>query len=346
MDTRPRNLSTFIEKLPIFPDRPAVAYASTMLLCVIALLLRWELDSAFPPGYPYLTFFPAVIISSFLFGVRPGMLAAVTCGLFAWYFFIPPRLTFAIDSGVITALLFYAGVVIVDVALVHLMQVANSRVIAAREEVRQLADERGRLAERNKVLFQELQHRVGNNLQMVGALLALQLRNLQEPEARRAISDAAQRLQVIGSIQRSLYNPDGERVPLDRFVGNLANQIKASNGRSGIAWHVAIEPGIILRPESAVPVALILSEAIANALEHGFHGRAEGRIDIRSVSADGAIVLMVRDDGAGLPAGFTPDPTASMGLRISRVLADQLRARYALEPCETGTVMRLELPVT
>jgi len=339
----------FLERFPLIPERPVVRYGATVLLCLLALWLRWVLDEAFPPGYPYLTFFPAVILSSFLFGPRPGMVAALICGLFAWCLFIPPRYGFALDYRTLVSLAFYIGVVAVDIALVHLMQRANARLHIAQAEVRKLAEERGVLAERTELLFQELQHRVGNNLQMIGAVLSLQMRGLEEPIARRAIANAAGRLQVIGRIQRRLYKSDGELVPLGRFVQDLSEQVMESGGRESIACHVAVESGIVLRPDAAVPVALILSEAIANALEHGLAARESGliRIDVRRHGE--GIALTVEDDGVGLPQGFEPERAESIGLRISRVLSRQLEAQLVLEnvPAESGRSgarMRLHLP--
>lgn len=317
-----------------------------MALCLFALWLRWVLDDAFPPGYPFVSFFPAVILTSFLFGPRPGVVAAIVCGLFAWYVFIPARMTFAIDGGTITAMLFYTGVVAVDIWLVHLMQAANHRLLAAREEVRQLAEERGQLVERAELLFQEMQHRVGNNLQMVGAVLSLQMRGLAEPTAKRALSDAAARLQVIGNIQRQLYRQDGQLVPLDSFLREVSSKIMASSARPGFTCTLDAEPDIVLRPDSAVPVALIVSEAIANALEHGFADRASGAIALRVARLDGTILLSVADDGHGLPEGFDPAETDSIGLRISRVLCQQLGAEMALENRESGACMTLRLPLS
>ncbi|WP_082699617.1 sensor histidine kinase [Novosphingobium barchaimii] len=339
-------MSRFTERLPLLPGRPFLRYGATLGLCVFALWLRWALDGAFPPGYPFLTFFPAVILSSFLFGPRPGVLAAVVCGIFAWYVFIPPRMTFGTDGGTATAMLFYLGVVTVDIWLVHLMQAANARLNTAREEVRLLAEERGQLADRAELLFQEMQHRVGNNLQMVGAVLSLQMRTLSEPTARKALSDAAARLQVIGNIQRQLYRQDGQLVPLDRFLTEVSGKIMASSARPGITCHVDAEPGIILRPDSAVPVALIVSEAIANALEHGFTGRPAGRIALCVARRDAAIVLSVEDDGIGLPLSLDPASTESIGLRISRVLSQQLGAEMKLESRESGACMTLNLPLS
>jgi len=339
-------LSRFTERLPLFPGNPLIRYGATLALCLIALWLRWDLDEALPPGYPFLSFFPAVILSSFLFGPRPGIVAAAICGLFAWYVFIPPRMSFAVDRGTVTAMLFYTGVVTVDIWLVHLMQAANAHLRHAREEVRGLAEERGQLVERAELLFQEMQHRVGNNLQMVGAVLSLQMRTLTEPTARKALSDAAARLQVIGNIQRQLYRQDGQLVPLDSFLGEVSGKIMASSARPGITCTLDAERDIILRPDSAVPVALIVSEAIANALEHGFADRAAGAIRLCVARGDEAIVLSVEDDGHGLPPGLDAASTDSIGLRISRVLCQQLGAEMALESRESGACMTLRLPLS
>ncbi|WP_395330598.1 histidine kinase dimerization/phosphoacceptor domain -containing protein [Novosphingobium sp. BL-8H] len=346
-------LSTrFIERLPMIPERPLIGFGITLCLCLAALGLRWELEGAFPPGYPFVSFFPAVTLSSFLFGVRSGILAGLICGLCAWFFIIPPRFAFAFDNHTLVAMAFYAGVVTIDIALVHLMQRANVRLRAAREKVRLLAEERGQLADRSDVLFQELQHRVGNNLQMIAAVLSLQLRGLEEPIARRAITNAAERLHVIGRIQRRLYRSDGALVPFDTFIAELTSQVMESSGREGIAMVIVAEPKLILHPEASVPVAMILNEAIANALQHGLGQRARGTIRVGLQRTGERIALSVEDDGAGLPLGFRPDRGDSVGLSISRALARQIGAEYALgpvmpespQPLAQGARMTLTLP--
>lgn len=325
--------------------RPLIQYGVTVLLCLLSLLIRWEADPFFPPGYPFVSFFPAVILSAFLFGVRPGIVAGVLCGFFAWYLFIPPRMSFAsMDRGSLTAMVFYSVVVATDIVLVHLMQSANARLRGAREDVRHLAEERGHLAERTQVLFQELQHRVGNNLQMVGAVLSLQMRNLSDPDAKKALADATARLQVIGAIQRRLYRQDGALVPLDVFLEEMSNKIMQSSAQPGITCRIEAERDIVMRPDSAVPMALILSEAIANALEHGFTDRTEGNILVQVRREDGAVIVTVSDDGVGLPPGFDPEKADSIGLRISRVLARQLAAHHSLENGERGARMTLLVP--
>lgn len=327
-----------LKQLPLLQKRPALAYATALPLSAVAWWIRWELDAAFPPGFPYLTFFPAVIVTSFLFGRGPGILSAVVCGLLAWYFFIPPIHTFGLTRSTLVALAFYAGVVAVDIGLIHAMQRANQR--SAR-----LAAERRRSAERTELLFSELQHRVSNNIQMVGAMLSLQQRQVADPIARLVLADASTKLQLIGRIQRQLYSTTGEQAPLDVFLRELMADLSAADSKPGIVHRIDAEPGILLPPDAAIPLALIMAEGIANAMEHGFADRDVGMIEVGLGRRNGTIELSVVDDGAGVPPGFDLDRSDSLGLKMVRGLARQIGAELTIaERSPAGTALRLVLP--
>ncbi|RZK86121.1 MAG: DUF4118 domain-containing protein [Methylobacterium sp.] len=70
--------------------RPWLGEGAALTASALALGLRFALDDILPPGFPYLTFFPAVILTTFFFGLRPGITCATLSGFAAWYFFIPP----------------------------------------------------------------------------------------------------------------------------------------------------------------------------------------------------------------------------------------------------------------
>lgn len=326
------------EQLPLLGERRALAYAVALLLSAIAWWIRWKLDAAFPPGFPYLTFFPAVIISSFLFGRGPGTLSAIVCGLLAWYFFIPPANSFDLAPRTLVALGFYAGVVAVDIGLVDAMQRANRRSS-------RLAAEQRQLAERTELLFSELQHRVSNNIQMVGAMLSLQQRQVVDPIARMVLSDASTKLQLIGRIQRQLYATTGEQVPLDIFLRDLMADLFAADTKPGIIHRIEAVSGLRLSPDAAIPLALIMAEGVANAMEHGFADREVGQLIVTLTRQDDVIALCVIDDGAGLPPGFDLQGSNSLGLKLVRSLAKQMGAQLSVENGpSTGTILRLSLP--
>ncbi|OYY14785.1 MAG: hypothetical protein B7Y62_09250 [Sphingomonadales bacterium 35-56-22] len=118
--------------------------------CATAWQLRIATDASLPSGYPYIAFFPAVIITAFLFGVRLGSLSAVLCGLIAWYYFVGPGETFSTD-GVEVALAFYVFVVGTDLLLVHGMQSANKQLVKEREISLDLAKAKARILDELKL---------------------------------------------------------------------------------------------------------------------------------------------------------------------------------------------------
>ena len=344
MPSRPRSL---LERLPLLSARPVLAYALAVGLSLLACVLRGVLDPIFPPGFPYLTFFPTVIISSFVWGRGPGTLAAVLCGLMAWYFFIPPFHSFALGRSSAVALAFYAGVVAVDIALVHWMQRANARLREERERNAALAAQSARLADRNELLFGELQHRVSNNLQMVGAVLNLQKRAITDVDARQALDEAAAKLQLIGRIQRQLYDLSGQRTAVDAYLEELVGDLVASAGKPGITYRVDAQAELLLDPDAVIPVALITAECVANALEHGFASRDTGHIHVTLRRGTAALELQVRDDGAGPPAGFSLTSVSSLGLKIASTLARQIGGEFDVRAGETGGALScLTVPLT
>lgn len=132
-------VTRWIERLPLASHNPLIGFACTIAICGVAWLMRTVADPMLPPGFPFVTFFPAVIITSFLFGVRLGLFSAVLCGLIAWYFFLTPVRSFQL-AGAGVALAFYVFVVATDLLLVHGMQTANRQLIREREVNRELAD--------------------------------------------------------------------------------------------------------------------------------------------------------------------------------------------------------------
>ena len=330
--------SRWIEQLPVARNRPVVGSIATLGIVMGAWLLRTIADPLLPPGFPYVTFFPAVIITSFLFGVRLGSVSALLCGLLAWYYFIPPVGGFTLTQGAGFALGFYVFVVATDLALVHWMQTANRQLAREREVSRSLAATR-------ELLFRELQHRISNNLQVAAALLTMQKRRLVDPDAKEALDEAGRRLALIGRISRQLYDPSGAAQPLLPFLGELCRGVIEASGRTDILLHVSGDDILRLDPDSAVPTALIVAEAVANAIEHGFAQSRAGQIEIGVRRyAEERIEVTIQDDGWGLPANFQAEQSSSLGLRIATTLARGQGGSFRLDP-SGGTLAILTLPL-
>lgn len=328
----------WIEQLPVARDRPILGSAATIALVAAALLLRFVADPLLPSGFPYVTFFPAVIVTSFFFGVRLGSVSALLCGLLAWYFFIPPAHGFVLTQGAGFALAFYVFVVATDLALVHWMQAANRQLARERETSRQLAEMR-------EMLFHELQHRVSNNLQVAAGLLTMQKRQLADVDARAALDEAGARLALVGRISRQLYDPSGAAQPLVPFLAELCRGVIEASGRLDVDLQVLGDQRLRLEPDAAVPTALIVAEAVANAIEHGFSDGRAGQIVVQvERGPEGGLGVMVRNDGFGLPANFDLEASTSLGLRIASTLAQGQSGSFRLERLDDTTTATLSLP--
>ncbi|GAA4768028.1 DUF4118 domain-containing protein [Stakelama sediminis] len=328
----------FLERLPLARDRPWIAALVMAGLVAFALFLRVASAESLPPGFPYVTFFPAVVVTSFLFGARWGSVAALICGIFSWYFFIPPEFSFRLVSGGFIALGFYTFVVVTDIVIIHWMQRANTKLANERERSRALAETR-------QLLFRELQHRVSNNLQVAAGLLAIQKRQITDERGRLALDEASRRLGLIGRISRQLYSADGATRTMQEFLEPLCADVLEASGRNGIRCTVQVEHDAPLSSDAAVPLALIVAEAIANAIEHGFRDRDTGHIEvILAREGDELVAIEVRDNGHGLPPDFDIEASDSLGLKIATMLAGQLNGNFALTGGR-GTTARLTLPV-
>lgn len=307
----------------------------------LATLLRFQIENQLPAGFPFLTYFPVVILGAFIFGTRAGIFTAIFSGLATWYWFLPPVRSWELDHNGQVAMGFYVFITATEIALVHWMQRANRSLVAEREA-------NMRLAETRELLFRELQHRVSNNLQMVAALLTVQRRQLSDESARAALDEAARRLQTIGRISRQLYDPAGGGQELGSFLDQLARDVIETSTQMPVRHVITGEAGASLTPEAAIPLALVVAESIANAIEHGFvEGQHDPELQIRLQPLDQQrMAVEIEDNGRGLPADFSLDRSDSLGLRIATMLAGQLGGKFTLAPAGSrGALARLELPL-
>lgn len=317
--------------------RPFFGWIFACASFAAALVLRFAVDAYLPSGFPFLTFFPAVMLTAFLGGTREGIVCAVLSTLAAWYWFIPPFMSFDLGYQAIVALAFFVLVMAVDITIIHLMNEAVER--AKRQEA-----EASMLAEERRTLFQELQHRIANNLAFVSSLLGIHKRRLSgNAEAAGALEDARLRLETLSRVHRRLYDPDTKTQKLSQSLGAICQDLIDASGRRHVTCNVVADD-IVLPVERVMTLSLVLIEAVSNSLKHAFDGRESGRIDVRLVDMGGEkLALIVSDDGPGLPEGFDPATSDRLGHRIMAGFARTLRGDIAYEN-DSGAVMRLVFP--
>lgn len=192
----------------------------------------------------------------------------------------------------------------------------------------------------NEVLVQEVRHRVKNMIQMTSGLLQLQERGAQSSEAKVALREAQSRLLILSNVYESLLEPDADRRSVDaaalieRLIAALRDT--SANGRR-ITFRIQCEK-LFLRVENAVPLGLIVNEAVTNALKYAFDGYHSGDVTIGLKCADNRCRLTIADNGRG----FQDQPReGSFGMTLMRRLARQLGGQLTIDGSD-GTMIELE----
>jgi two-component sensor histidine kinase len=208
-----------------------------------------------------------------------------------------------------------------------------------------------RLRERELVskeaTIREIHHRVKNNLQTVAALLRLQGRRMELPEARAALDDAVRRVGSIALVHETLSQSFDDNVAFDEIADRLLRTVLDVAEETPSSGRVSAErigsfgllPGAV-----ATPLAMVLTELIQNASTHAF-GSQGGTLTLAVNRIRDRVRLRVSDDGKGLPSDF--DPASSLGLSIVTTLVEgELHGSLAFEPrVRGGTTVAISLNV-
>lgn len=199
------------------------------------------------------------------------------------------------------------------------LQVKQAEINKQNQSLQQLVKEK-------EWLLKEVHHRVKNNLQIVISLLNTQTDFLDNPSALNAIQDSRERMQAIALIHQKLYQQDQSAlIDMHSYIHELVSYLVSSFSNMGrIYFDLDIE-NIELDISQAVPLGLVLNEAITNAVKYAFPKGRQGTVRVRLYSRKGRdIVLKIIDDGVGFPGGFDPDAGNSLGMQLMRLFAAQL----------------------
>jgi two-component sensor histidine kinase len=177
--------------------------------------------------------------------------------------------------------------------------------------------------------IREIHHRVKNNLQTVAALLRMQSRQLPDSEARTALEDAVRRVGSIALVHDTLSQGFDETVDFDEIVARvLAAVVEVATRDRPVRTERSGSFGRLLA-EDATALAMVVTELVHNAIEHGL-ARAGGVVSVEAVRSrdehDELLTVTVTDDGSGLPDDFDP-ADAGLGTRIVTSLVQDLRGQ-------------------
>lgn len=198
-------------------------------------------------------------------------------------------------------------------------------------QMAQVVEEARAEVSEQKVLFQELDHRVKNTLQMTSSLLRLQLGSVADPAARAAIETASQRVLALGQVHQ--IGAGAATAELGEVIEGVCAELLGS-ADTPYRFDLDVEKVSVPAHKAAV-LALIVNELLTNALKHGFRKRASGSVTVglRRTTAD-TVALSIADDGVPLPGGVESEQLDGIGLNLVRRLVDQLAGelRVTAEP--------------
>jgi two-component sensor histidine kinase len=202
--------------------------------------------------------------------------------------------------------------------------------------------------ERKDALLQEVHHRVKNNLAVICSLFYLQSTHSKDEETAQIFRDMENRVHSMALVHESLYGSENlARIDFAEYARGLAEDILASHGNPNIPVRLQTElQPVTMGADLAVPCGLILNELVSNAFKHGFPEGARGEIKLTLRSdLSGRFTLCVQDSGVGIPAGLDVKTSGSVGLKLVRLLTQQIRGSFELVKCDPGTSANLHFEV-
>ncbi|SEN77271.1 Two-component sensor histidine kinase, contains HisKA and HATPase domains [Mucilaginibacter gossypiicola] len=208
--------------------------------------------------------------------------------------------------------------------------------------LQKLLNEKDNLLDEKDWLLKEVHHRVKNNLQIVMSLLNTQSAFLKNNAALAAIRESQNRVQAIALIHQKLYsNSDVSYIDMSVYINELISYLADcyNPGDRGIRFEQIVQP-VKLDVAQAVPVGLILNEAITNAIKYAFPMQ-RGEIKITLQLAEETIILTITDNGIGLPGDFDIQKASSLGMEMMKALSKQLGGYFKMENCG-GAVITVE----
>ena len=197
--------------------------------------------------------------------------------------------------------------------------------------------------------IREIHHRVKNNLQTIQSLLRLQSRRLDSDEARAAVEQSARRIGSIAIVHETLSVETADVVDFDAVARRVIGMVEEGLGSVDRPVRVIIEGSLgALGGDVAMPLAVVLTELVQNAIDHaGGGGGGEVRVRLSSTPKD--LEMQVHDTGEGVPDGFALDRDARLGLTIVRTfvvhdLGGSISLARAAATPPFGTMVDIRVP--
>lgn len=308
-----------------------IGQLAAVAITAVATAARFQLDPFLPPGFPYLTFFPCVVITGFIWGLSPALTCAILSGLAAWYWFIPPFGGFTLTSQSVVALLFYFVVVGIDLILLQLALYTVRSQVRTQMALRQALDFQ-------EMVSGEADHRLKNLFATVNGLIALSQKYAATPAEL-----ASQLRERIGAMAHSVAlirgAAHGTNPSLSTVVTASLRALGTDEGE-----RITFDGGdTIIDGRAIVPLNLIFHELGTNSLKYGALSSDAGTVGIAwnvlASASSGDILRLVWTERNGSAA---VEPTRSgFGTVLINRMSQSLGGGCDFSYLETGLVVTI-----
>lgn len=232
-----------------------------------------------------------------------------------------------------------------------LLKSADGKPVAIVGNVRDISEHKSKLdslgasLKEKETLLSEIHHRVKNNLSIVSSLVELQ-KNSPDAGSEKSFDEIQSRIKSIALVHEKLYeNETFSEVDLSDYLDDLLNMIHFTfdSGHKQVNIDRKLD-SLSVNIKRAVPIGLICNEMINNCYKYAFEGRDDGNIDVEFRVNGEKAVLIVKDDGVGLPENFEEMKQQSLGMTLIEVLTKQVEGELRYES-NGGSVFTVEFGI-
>jgi two-component sensor histidine kinase len=338
-------------------------YAITLGIVGATALLREVAKPLLPPDDAFSLFYLAILLCSALFDRGSGFLATLLAAtITGWSWLSPAGLLSITDPRHASPMILFILFGCATAAIVEMMHKALEEARTAHASLTESHDVTSRAERARTLMLREFRHRTRNDLGALVALLMLRARTAPSEAAGEALREAADHALALARVHTRLATDEGlsagtEAAVVDTrdFIAGLCADLRTAQVGAGLR-PVALECDVeshSVSTERAVPLGLVLNEAVTNALKYAFPEDRPGVVRVTFRRDGEEYVLTVEDDGIGLPPeGEVPEERGlgrgGLGMRLLAGLAAQLRGSFTRRPgpCSAGTVAVLRFPVS
>jgi PAS domain S-box-containing protein len=193
-----------------------------------------------------------------------------------------------------------------------------------------------------ELLLKEVHHRVKNNLQIISSLLNLQTAYIKNDEALEMLRDSQNRIKTMAYIHEKLYQSnDLASIDFSDYLSNLTISLFHSYkvNADNIILNLDIK-SVVLNIDIAIPCGMIINELVSNSLKYAFPDEKKGEIIVQLVANNQEYLLIIKDNGVGLPAGRDLENAETLGLQLVNMLIRQLQAKVIINR-DNGTEFKI-----